>query len=88
VDDSALVLDGNAIAGLLVEIFGVEMTAARCACAGCGLVEQLGGEQAYLHAPGVVVRCRRCTDVLMVVVEARGRFRVALEGLRWVELAR
>jgi hypothetical protein len=26
--------------------------------------------------------------VLMVVVEAHGRFRVALEGLRWVELAR
>lgn len=87
-DDSSLVLDGNAIAGLMAEIFGVEMTAASCACAGCGLVEQLGGEQAYLHAPGVVVRCRGCSGVLMVVVEAHGRFRVALEGLRWVELAR
>ena len=29
-------LDGNAIGGLLVEVFGVEMTTATGACANCG----------------------------------------------------
>ena len=30
------VLDGNAIGGLLLEVFGTEMTAAMCVCGGCG----------------------------------------------------
>ena len=29
-------LDGNAIGGLLQELFGVELTAAPCTCGGCG----------------------------------------------------
>jgi Family of unknown function (DUF6510) len=85
-DSDALVLDGNAVAGLLAEVFGAEMTVSHCACAGCGLVEQLGGERAYVHAPGVVIRCRGCEAVLMVVVEVRGRFRLALQGLSWIDL--
>ena len=32
----ALVLDGNAVAGLLEEVFGCEMTACPCQCAHCG----------------------------------------------------
>src|ERR687896_526248 len=34
-------LDGNAIAGMLSELFVPEMTAARCRCATCGRVERL-----------------------------------------------
>ena len=29
-------LDGNAIGGVLLELFGTELTAAPCVCAGCG----------------------------------------------------
>ena len=35
----ALMLDGNAVAGLLQEVFAVEMTTALEACAGCGATE-------------------------------------------------
>ena len=36
----ALTLDGNAVAGLLAEIFGADVTTARGTCDGCGAVDQ------------------------------------------------
>ena len=86
-DDTALVLDGNAAAGVLRDIFVADVTSAQCACAGCGLVESLGGERAYMHAPGIVVRCRGCDSVLIVVVEGRGRYWLSLQGLRSITLS-
>ena len=39
----ALMLDGNAVAGLLQEVFGTEMTTTLETCAGCGATESMGG---------------------------------------------
>ena len=50
----ALMLDGNAVAGLLDEIFGVEMTASPTECASCGREGALGTLWAFTQAPGVV----------------------------------
>lgn len=69
-------LDGNAIAGPLADYFGVEMTAATGACAHCGARALVAELVVYLSAPGAVVRCRSCGDVVMVIVEARGRVTV------------
>ena len=80
------VLDGNALAGLLGEVFAHEMTSARGACGACGAIEHLGAEHAYLDAPGAVLRCCHCENVLMVVVRSEERYRVGLQGLRWLEL--
>jgi len=41
-ETSDLRLDGNAIGGLLNELFGAELTAAPCVCGGCGAREELG----------------------------------------------
>ena len=60
-------LDGNAIGGLLNEIFGTEMTDAVGTCGTCGATGQVAETVVYLRAPGTVVRCRTCTAVLMVV---------------------
>ena len=65
-------LDGNAIGGLLLQVFGVEMTAVQCVCASCGSHGPLAGCGVYLAAPGTVVRCRACDSILMVLVEVRG----------------
>ena len=62
-------LDGNAIGGLLLEVFGAEPTAATGTCAHCGAVAQVAELVVYLEAPGTVVRCRSCEAVVMVVVE-------------------
>ncbi len=84
--DEELVLDGNALAGLLGEIFTSEMTTARCACASCGGIAHMGAERVYAHAPGAVVRCIHCDGVLMVVTHRENRYVLGLPGLRWLEL--
>jgi hypothetical protein len=78
-------LDGNAIGGLLHDVFGTEMTAAVGTCTTCGTTAPMAETVVYLRAPGTVVRCRTCTAVLMVVVQ-RGQQRcVSLSGLTQLE---
>ena len=74
-------LDGNAMGGLLRDVFGVEMTTARAVCARCGAAAQVAEVRVYLRAPGTVARCRSCDAVLMVLVEVRGMASVDLNGL-------
>jgi Family of unknown function (DUF6510) len=81
-------LDGNAIAGRLVEVFGVELTTARCVCASCGKTGMFAECVVYLQAPGVVARCRNCASVLMVLVEVRGVTCVDLGGVAELDLPR
>jgi hypothetical protein len=78
-------LDGNAIGGLLHEVFGAEMTAAAGTCATCGTTGPVAGCVVYLRAPGTVVRCRNCTSVLIVFVSIRDRQCVDLRGLAALE---
>ncbi|HEX9362742.1 MAG TPA: DUF6510 family protein [Candidatus Dormibacteraeota bacterium] len=80
-------LDGNAIGGLLREIFTIEMTNARGTCASCGAINEVGRVQVYVHAPGTVVRCPDCEQVLMRIVRGRGRFWVDLTGTRCLEFS-
>ena len=84
--DGELTLDGNAVGGLLHELFAAEMTAAAGCCHGCGAVEPVGALTVHVHAPGTVVRCPHCTSVLMRVVHCRDRYLLDLRGLRWLEL--
>jgi len=85
-DDRALMVDGNALAGELSEVFSREMTVANVACGGCGAVEQLGADHAYIQAPGMVLRCYHCDNVLLVIVRAGDRLRVSLAGSKWIDL--
>jgi hypothetical protein len=80
-------VDGNAIGGLLSEIFTMEMTTAESTCASCGAVNLVGRVDVYLRAPGVVVRCPGCEQVLMRIVRGPGRFWIDLRGMRCLELA-
>ena len=64
-----LVLDGNAVAGLLQEVFTVEVTAAPAECANCENVSVIGGLVAYTQTPGAVLRCPACSAVMMRIVE-------------------
>ena len=78
-------LDGNAIAGLLVDVFGAEMTTAMGVCAHCGAAAPLAEHMVYNRAPGTVLRCRGCLELLMVVVEVRSINCVDLGGLAALE---
>ena len=85
-DDVATRVDGNALAGELSEVFSHDVTVARVACGGCGAVEQLGADHAYIQAPGMVLRCCHCDHVLLVMVRIGEQMRVSLTGSRWIDL--
>jgi len=80
------VLDGNAAGGLLLELFGVELTAAPCVCSGCGAREEIARLDVYVDCPGVVIRCRHCHNVMLTIVRGPERTWVDLRGTRGLEL--
>jgi DNA-directed RNA polymerase subunit RPC12/RpoP len=63
-------LDGNAIGGMLIDVFGSEMTMASSTCGTCGAIRPVAELAVYMRAPGTVVRCPTCGSVLMVLVRA------------------
>jgi LSD1 subclass zinc finger protein len=79
-------LDGNAIAGLLVDVLGSDLTAAVGVCATCNAQAPVAETVVYLRGPGTVVRCRTCHAVQMVFVEVRGITCVDLRGVAAVRL--
>jgi hypothetical protein len=78
-------LDGNAIAGLLYDVYGEEMTGATTICAHCGAARPAAELRVYLQAPGVVVRCPSCESLLLVLVTVRGVTCVDARGLEALE---
>ncbi|MGH8953217.1 MAG: DUF6510 family protein [Acidimicrobiia bacterium] len=78
-------VDGNAVGGELIDMFGREMTDAFTCCGACGYVGQFGSLILYQRAPGKVLRCPVCEAVLLVVVDHPSDIRVNFVGLRWME---
>jgi hypothetical protein len=76
-----LMLDGNAAAGVLQALFGTEMTAEPAECAGCGNVAEIGALLAFMHAPGVVLRCPACENIMLRIVETDGDFYIDARGV-------
>ena len=80
-DIDELTLDANAVGGLLIEIFGTDMTAADSQCAHCGNRGAVATLRAYVHAPGTVLRCAVCSEVVMRIMRtADGRYLVDARG--------
>src|SRR3979490_1348886 len=50
--NTALMVDGNAVAGQLLDVFGRDMTMAVARCAGCAREAEMGGLMAFTHSPG------------------------------------
>ena len=79
------VLDGNAAAGVLAQIFALDITAAHSTCAGCGATRALGAALLYSGA-GYVLRCTDCGGALLRVVTAPGRTFLTMTGIRVLEI--
>lgn len=84
---SARRLDGNAAAGLLAELFAVDMTTARSRCAACGTTTMLGAHHLYADAPAVVLRCPGCTEVVLRLASRDGRLLLDLRGAQLLTVA-
>jgi ribosomal protein S27E len=85
-DENDLRLDGNAVAGLMAEVFTFEATTAVVRCASCGNDGIVGTAAVYAQAPGVVVRCGSCSEVLMRFAEIRDRVVVDMRGALTISL--
>ena len=81
-------VDGNAIAGLLSEIFTFDPTTATVRCSTCGHSAVLARAMVYGGEQGYVVRCLTCDSVLMVVVDSPEHRRIQMRGVAWLEAAR
>jgi hypothetical protein len=86
--DRALMLDGNAAGGLLQEIFAAEMTASPTECAHCGREGEMGTLLAFTQAPGVVLRCPTCLQVVLRIVQTPDAIYLDARGAVYVRLAR
>ena len=80
----ALMLDGNSVAGLLGEVFAVEMTTAMGTCSNCGATGPLGATHVYRGA-GIIMRCPRCGTILVTIVEEETRIRMGFPGIRTIQ---
>jgi Family of unknown function (DUF6510) len=80
------VLDGNAAAGALAEVFAPDLTAATTICAACGGTRPVGELRAHLQAPGLVLRCVTCDTAQLRLVRAPGRAWLDLRGIRAIQV--
>jgi Family of unknown function (DUF6510) len=78
-------VDGNAMGGLLMDVFGQEMTDALARCAHCGDRNRVGAFMVYQCGPGDVMRCPSCSTVLIVAVRLPAGPRVYFSSLRWLQ---
>jgi Family of unknown function (DUF6510) len=74
-------LDGNGAAGVLQEVFAVDMTVASCTCAACGQVSPVGGLMLYGGAMGSVLRCPSCEALVLCITSGPAGHFIELWGV-------
>ncbi len=79
-----LILDGNAAAGFLSEIFTSEVTASPTQCAYCGKEGEIGDLLAFTHGTDMVLRCPACENVVMRIVKTPGQIYLDMRGAAYV----
>lgn len=85
--DNELMLDGNAAAGVLREIFAAEMTMAFTSCVGCATTRPLGELHVFASAMGVILRCPGCDTAMLRIGNAPNGYWVDLRGLQVLRVA-
>ena len=83
-----LMLDANAAAGILNEIFGVEMTASPTECAHCGNEGEIGELLAFTQGPGIVLRCVKCENVILRIVQTPDAVYLDARGAVYLRLSK
>jgi hypothetical protein len=86
-NDLDFVLDGNAAAGALREIFAADVTTADVQCDSCGSLGVVGSLRCYAAPMGVVLRCGTCTAIVLRTVHTpHGRW-LEMRGARRLRIA-
>lgn len=83
----SLVLDGNAVAGLLEETLGWDVTAEVAQCASCWNVAEGGTLLAFVGGPGTVLRCSVCHEVVVRIVRTDQATYVDARGMSYLRIS-
>ena len=78
-------LDGNAVAGMLTEVFAVEMTTATMTCGSCGASGAVGAMRVFRGA-GIVMRCPNCDNTVAKIVKDGTRIWINFGGMQALEI--
>ncbi len=84
----SLMVDANALAGMLQEIFSMEMTTSPTECAHCGYEGEVGTLLAFIASPGLVLRCPGCENVILRIVTTPRAVYLDARGAAFLRLAR
>jgi hypothetical protein len=84
----ALMLDGNAVAGQLEQIFGRDMTTVVARCAHCAREAALGAFMAFTQGPGTVLRCPACLAAVVRIVQTNADVYLDVRGATFVRMGR
>ena len=86
--NTALMVDGNAVAGQLLDVFGRDMTMTVARCANCAREAEMGALMAFTHTPGVVLRCPSCQAAIARIVETPANIYIEARGATFLRLPR
>jgi hypothetical protein len=83
-----LMLDGNAAGGALAALFGADVTVVPGKCDHCGHVHVLAELDAWIRAPGSVLRCPDCHGVVLRIVETADATYLDARGAAYLRFER
>ncbi|WP_019179219.1 DUF6510 family protein [Microbacterium yannicii] len=81
-DNAGDVVDGNAVAGLLAEVFEADATSLVGVCGGCQAAAPLAETVVEIDEVAAIMRCRTCTHTLLTILRAPAGTRVVVGTLR------
>jgi DNA-directed RNA polymerase subunit RPC12/RpoP len=64
----SVIVDGNAVAGMLSEVLRGEATLLQLTCGSCGTGSILAEALVELDEVGAIVRCRSCTHTMLTLL--------------------
>jgi hypothetical protein len=75
-------LDGTAMGGMMLDVFGRDITGGEASCGACGTRTPVGGLIAYDRPPRTVLRCPGCSSALVVIARQDGGYHLSFDELR------
>ncbi len=73
-------VDGNAVAGMMRELFAFDMTTAILACNGCGSSAELAEIRVYGGSMGSIFRCIHCDTAVLRIARTPHGFAIDMRG--------
>lgn len=74
-------LDGNAMAGVMHDLFARDMTTMGYKCTSCGRAGVVAEMAVYMSGPGTVARCGACDTILLILSEHHGMYCIDMPGM-------